>query len=90
MLGYIRTAEESYRLENNKYTGDWDDLDVDVQSDCSSGRQYFSYSLSGISDSTFTATATRCISAESKSPPGKTAYTLILNQDGNLSVEEGY
>ncbi|MCX5697267.1 MAG: hypothetical protein NTU54_04795 [Candidatus Omnitrophica bacterium] len=90
MLGYIRTAEENYWLDNDWYSGNLTLLGVeDVQDSCSKGTQYFSYTLGGITNTTFTANATRCTSG-GKSPPGKTAYTLSLDQGGNLTIPDGY
>jgi Tfp pilus assembly protein PilE len=89
ILGFIRTAEENYKLDKDNY-GNLTDLDIEVQTACSDGTHYFNYTAVAYSASTFTATATRC-TAGGKAPPGKSAYYLTLNQDGKLTLsEEGY
>ncbi|MCX5715054.1 MAG: hypothetical protein NT033_09740 [Candidatus Omnitrophica bacterium] len=90
LLGFIRTAEENYKLDKDIYTGNLADLEVEVPIDCNvDTTHFFSYSLASPTTSTFTATATRCTSG-GKAPSRQPAYVVTMDQDGNLVVPEGY
>lgn len=86
VLGYIRTAQEIYRLENNSYTGTINQLVVSVPTTCQP-THYFSYdtALNGVG---FTATATRCTSG-GKNPQGQAGWSLVLSV-ANFTAEPAW
>ncbi len=88
ILGAIKTAEEAYYQENLKYTASLGELAADTISD-TSVKHYFKYTLASPTATTFTAIATRKLQSESgpgkgKEPGYSTAYTVTVDQDGNL------
>ena len=72
ILGTIRTAQESYYLENGSYATSLSSLPVEAPSSCTT-THYFSYSTDGT-----TTTATRCTSG-GKTPNASSSYTITLN-----------
>lgn len=87
VLGQIRSAEETYKLENGSYTGTIGNLAVEAPTACTS-THYFSYSISG-GGAAFTATATRC-TAGGKNPQATLAYIITLDQNAIWSGTAGY
>ncbi len=84
ILGDIRSAQESYRLENGSYTTDTNLIGVNFPTGCTN-TYYFSYSLAANS-----ATALRCASG-GKNPNSSSVYTIILSySDGVWSGTPGY
>lgn len=84
ILGDIRSAQESYRLESGSYTADINLVNVTFPTSCTS-TYFFSYSLAAGS-----ATAVRCLSG-GKSPNALSAYTITLSySDGVWSGTTGY
>jgi len=86
LLGQIRKAEESYRLETSAYTGTITDLYVEVPTSCTT-THYFRYSITAS-----TGTATRCTTS-GKSPnfSSTTPYTVTLTYAaGAWSGSAGY
>jgi type IV pilus assembly protein PilE len=84
ILGQMRSAQESYKLENGSYTDTIGDLAVDVPASCIT-TYYFKYSTTDT-----TGTATRCTSG-GKTPQGTTAYTITIDYtDGSWGGTAGY
>lgn len=86
ILGSLRTAENSYFLENGVYTATIAELGIDAPAACAT-THYFSYACAV---ATGTCTATRC-QAGGKTPniaaPG---YNRILDQAGVFTGTAGY
>jgi len=72
ILGQIRTAQETYKLEQGSYATAIGSLPVDAPTACTT-THYFNYSADGTS-----GTATRC-SSGGKTPNATTTYTITLN-----------
>ena len=84
-LDTLKTSEEAYYQENQKYTASFSLLMTDKPADAST-KHYFKYSLAA-TDTTFTATAVRKTGTDTgKSPNFSSAYTVTLNEQGILSV----
>jgi prepilin-type N-terminal cleavage/methylation domain-containing protein len=84
ILGSIRAAQGTYRLENSAYTTDTALLTITFPTSCTS-THYFSYSLAADS-----ATAIRC-SSGGKTPDALSAYTITLSySEGVWSGSAGY
>ena len=93
ILGYIRTAEENYRLDKDTYTTVLSELDVDgVSGDCVSQTiNYFNYVINPANSTAFTITATRCTSGGKVPAKSGSAYSFTLDQNGILTPSEsGY
>jgi prepilin-type N-terminal cleavage/methylation domain-containing protein len=89
ILGQIKTAQAAYFLERNTYATSIADLPVGApNTTCVSNAHYFGYSTTG--GATFTATATRCTTNTSKSPPAVAAYSVTLNEAGTWGGDAGY
>lgn len=85
-LDTLKTSEEAYYQENQKYTGSFTDLMIDKPADAST-RHYFKYSVASATATTFTGTATRKTSTDTgKSPAYSTAYTVVIKEDGTLTT----
>ena len=83
-LDTLKTAEEAYYQEHQVYSGSFSDLVVD-QPAATSTKHYFKYTLSSASGSTFTGTGTRKTTGDTgKSPNYTSAYTVTINQNGDL------
>ena len=84
ILGSLRTAQVSYFMENDVYTG-IADLNVAAPTSCAT-THYFSYSCAS---ATGTCTATRCTTG-GKTPQGASAYTKTVTIDGVWGGDAGY
>ena len=83
-LGEIRTAQDTYKLENGSYTTDTNLINVAFPTACTS-THFFSYSLGADS-----VTAVRCTSG-GKPPDITSAYTITLSySNGTWSGTTGY
>ena len=84
-LDTVKTAEEAYYQEHLIYTGTFSDLVVD-QPSATSTKHYFKYTLASAGSTQFVGTATRKTTGDTgKSPNFSTAYTITLDQNGNLT-----
>jgi len=72
ILGPMRTAQESYKLEYGAYTATIGNLAIDVPTACAT-THYFAYSTTAV-----LGTATRC-TAGGKTPNIAAAYTITLD-----------
>jgi len=93
ILGQIRTAEEAYRAKNGTYTATIGDLDIEanITAGTCSTAYYYKFDIGAADATTFSATATRCISGDGgKTPDGPSAYAITLNQLGTWSGTAGY
>ncbi len=83
ILGQIRTAQETYKLEQGSYASAISDLPVDAPTSCTT-THYFSYAAGSA-----TGTASRC-TASGKTPNG-TAYSITLTySSGTWGGTAGY
>lgn len=73
-IGAIRTAENLYKLENGTYAGSIDLLAIEAPT--SGSATYWTYSVSGGSDTGFTVTARR---TSKKAGSNVAGQTIILN-----------
>lgn len=94
ILGQIRTMQEAYRLEWNKYAGKTNQSKLALEGvpwdSCSTAKtHYFSYTANttDADADTFTATASRC-TTNSKLPNVATCYTVTLTHTGDLTEGE--
>lgn len=84
ILGQIRAAQDTYKLENGSYTTDTSLINIVFPTACTS-THFFSYSLGADA-----VTAVRCTSG-GKSPDITSAYTITLNySSGTWSGTTGY
>ncbi len=81
ILGDIRTALEAYHFEYNTYNTALSNLPVDSPT-AASGTHYFTYAIPNAASNTFSAVATRTITTAGKTPPGPSAYTITLTNNG--------
>ncbi|MDP8260053.1 MAG: type IV pilin-like G/H family protein [Candidatus Gygaella obscura] len=90
ILGTLRTAQQSYYLENYKYTNTISDLSTKVPESCTT-THWFEYDCSGASADDVICTADRCNTA-GKNPNAAAAndYTLTLSASGNWGGSAGY
>ena len=72
-IGAIRTAENLYKLENGTYSANASNLAITVPT--SGASTYWLYSVSGASDTGFSATASR---TSKKSSGGVAGQTIVL------------
>ena len=91
MLGAIRQGEEAYRLENSVYKAiDAGDLDPTWNligiSTPNTTKRFFNYSVLSADGTSFTATATRCVTGDGNGCVGDGTYTgtVTLNNAGTL------
>ena len=89
ILGTIRTAQESYKLENGSYTGTIGNLAVEAPTSCAT-THYFSYGITAAAATTFTAQATRCGTGTGKTPGSATVYNITVNEAGTWGGTAGY
>lgn len=95
ILGQLRTAEESYRLENGVYvtfSATSASLPIEAPTACAT-THYFSYGVVAAGTAaapTFTATATRCTTGGKTPNFTGTAYTVTLIQTGVWGGTAGY
>jgi len=84
ILGTIRSAQESYRLEHGSYAAESSFIEVNFPAACTASH-FFSYSLTAAS-----ASAVRCASG-GKHPDAPSAYTITLSySDGAWNGTAGY
>lgn len=84
-LDTVKTAEEAYYQENQKYTPTFTLLMVDKPANDST-KHYFRYTLTA-TDTTFTASAIRKSGTDTgKNPNYSGPYTVSLNEQGVLST----
>ncbi len=76
VLGQIRTAQETYKLEQGSYASAIGDLPVEAPSACTT-THYFSYAAGAV-----TGTAARCTTG-GKTPQGS-AYSITLNYSSGV------
>ncbi len=76
VLGQIRTAQETYKLEQGSYASALGDLPVEAPATCTT-THYFSYAAGST-----IGTATRCTSG-GKTPQGS-AYSITLNYSSGV------
>ena len=76
VLGQIRTAQETYKLEQGSYASSIGDLPVEAPSACTT-THYFSYAAGAA-----TGTASRCTTG-GKTPQGS-AYSITLNYSSGV------
>jgi len=85
ILGQIRLHQEGYKQEWGDYTTSIGALSVDVPTTCTV-THYFTYTSSASA-----GTATRCTGATGKTPPGGSAYNVIITYaTGAWSGSPGY
>ena len=84
ILGQVRTAQETYMLEQGSYAAAITDLPVNAPTACAT-THYFSYAADGTN-----GTATRC-TAGGKTPNAAAAYTITLTySNGTWGGTAGY
>lgn len=87
ILGLLRDAEITYRVENNCYTNNLASLNLNIPAACNASF-YFRYGIS-VSGFSYNATATRC-TAGGKQPQGQTDFVLNLTDGGIWSATAGF
>jgi type IV pilus assembly protein PilE len=86
-LGTLRESEERYRQENSAYTTTIGNLDIDAPPSSATGPNYFTYSVTTATATTFTAQATR---TGYQAPSGATGYTITIDQVGTITRDSNW